>query len=296
MPEFNKVVILSNTIEDPYINNKAKLSAKFNATSDYQYINVIGNKQFTLSSGVERITVADAIYRILLDKSVAFEKIDKLNILHAGLCKFIDYDKLLLPRKGEGYINVYAPNAEELAIDYLNSIDRKSEVILQKGNVTLFLSSGQKTFLKIVAYLLSAIEQNSIIFVDEPENFLHPNIEVELVQILHDLLESTKSVAIIATHSSFFAREISSKYISVFKRSGDQYRKIITKPPIETFANDLDTIANFTFGDFDREKLFERVLRDAYPDKQNLETVPESERHNLSLEMLMYLFNEEMVD
>ncbi|WP_369887280.1 AAA family ATPase [Klebsiella pneumoniae] len=66
--------------------------------------------------------------------------------------------------------------------------------------------------------MLSSIQNNSIILIDEIENFLHPNLIISLISSLSDLLISTNSICLIATHSLYVAREIPRSGVHIFER------------------------------------------------------------------------------
>ena len=91
-----------------------------------------------------------------------------------------------------------------------------------KNQLIPFLSSGQETFVNLIINILALIKPNSLILIDEPENTLHPNIEIDFISILQDILnyEDFDSFAIIATHSATIVREVPESFVRVIKFDG----------------------------------------------------------------------------
>lgn len=122
------------------------------------------------------------------------------------------------------------------------------------------LSSGQETFVNLIINILALIKPNSLILIDEPENTLHPNIEIDFISILQDILsdEDFDSFAIIATHSPTIVREVPESFVRVIKFDGSR-QPLIDSPSIKTFGADIGTITNYVFDDiFKEDKPFEK--------------------------------------
>ena len=65
-----------------------------------------------------------------------------------------------------------------------------SGVIFIKDNEVVKLSSGQRLFFYIVINLVGEIKKDSLIVIDEPELFLHPNLEIVFISLLKKVLEA----------------------------------------------------------------------------------------------------------
>lgn len=88
-------------------------------------------------------------------------------------------------------------------------------------------SSGEFHFLFNLINILSQIEQNSLILVDEPEISLHPEWQCRYVNILHTILSNYKSChLIIASHSHFLASDLPIKSSTITRVTNDN--KLIT--------------------------------------------------------------------
>lgn len=128
-----------------------------------------------------------------------------------------------------------------------------------KARVERF-SSGQITFVLLAMDVISQIKQNSLLLLDEPELFLHPNLETAFMRMLRTLLQLFESYAIIATHSIFMVREVPAKCVRVFAPS-EITGVSISVPSIETFGADIADIANLVFDNIAATKPHEEWLK-----------------------------------
>lgn len=158
--------------------------------------------------------------------------------------------------KNELFISVSAENAQFLNFELLSKhIVSRQGVVFVKNGLIQELSSGQRLFTYLVINVLGAIKRNSLILIDEPELFLHPSLEIQLVEMLKQILNSFNSRAILATHSVSTVREIPSDCVHVLERASDHL--IIKQPPFQTFGGDIQRIASYVFGDKSVSKPFE---------------------------------------
>jgi hypothetical protein len=135
-----------------------------------------------------------------------------------------------------------------------------SGVVFIKGERPQELSSGQRLFTYLVINILGAVKRNSLVLIDEPELFLHPSLEVQLIEMLKQILHSFNSRAILATHSLSTVREVPADCVHVMERTEDGL--VIKTPPFQTFGGDVQRIASYVFGDHSVSKPFERWIRD----------------------------------
>jgi len=167
----------------------------------------------------------------------------------------------------ERYISIHLDQILNLNIPAI-----EENCILQEG-VTFFsgqeklkLSSGQRLFSFIVINILGAIRRDSLILIDEPELFLHPNLEIQFIQMLKEILVNFNSKALIATHSVVTVREIPSECVHVMQKTEDGLK--INHPPFQTFGGDVQRITSYVFGDNAVSKPFEAWIAsmvDKYP-------------------------------
>lgn len=149
------------------------------------------------------------------------------------------------------------------------------------------LSSGQVAFLKFAVQACTFIENGTLVLLDEPETHLHPNFISDFVRLLDQLLEATGSLAIIATHSAYFVREVPSEQVSIITSSDNSID--ILKPRLKTFGANVGAISYFIFEDEIANNLIEK-LRDQFPDNKDLQIEKLNElRDSLSSDVLMHL-------
>ncbi|MDO6505548.1 AAA family ATPase [Colwellia sp. 4_MG-2023] len=148
------------------------------------------------------------------------------------------------------------------------------------------LSSGQLTFFKFALQCCLYIENGTLILLDEPETHLHPNFIGEFVEMLDFLLEKTGSVAIVATHSAYFVREVSGEQVHVFKESDNGHISIL-KPRLKTFGADIDSISQFVFNEDIENRLTDKIYQKVKG--QSFEQVEALLGNELSMSALMEL-------
>jgi hypothetical protein len=162
----------------------------------------------------------------------------------------------LIVDDGDIYIRVSKLLLTHVSVEKLNQLaDSAKGILFVKGNQLVELSSGQRLFSYIVVNILGSIRNNSLVIIDEPELFLHPNLEITLISLLKDVLKRFASKAIVATHSLVTVREIPAKCVHVFRII--EGRREVVRPPFETFGCDVQRISSYVFGDRSVSKPFE---------------------------------------
>lgn len=150
------------------------------------------------------------------------------------------------------------------------------------------LSSGQLAFMKFLVQACLFVENGTLVLLDEPETHLHPNFISKFVRVLDRLLKLTGSIAIIATHSAYFVREVPRTQVLVFKEAPDG-QITIQNPRLKTFGADIGSISYFVFEDEITNALVEDLLANfpvKHQDRINILKELESE---LSADVVMYL-------
>lgn len=112
-------------------------------------------------------------------------------------------------------------------------------------------NSSAKLRSKIYTYMIPAIiselDEESLLILDEPELYLHPELEVGLINMLKYILDETKSFSIIATHSSILTREVERNAVTILRK--EQGNTKVFKPSIETYGESIDVIISEVFDD-----------------------------------------------
>lgn len=242
-----------------------KYKKKTNRINEYAYLgykdqhdkfNLDWPKQFSAESVVNIIDE---------DKSTAWYRVPRIKLLMDTLKITLDFDELVLIKEdgSELIIDSDITMEDVFSENFLNittaSIDTKSGLIFRKEGNDLNLSSGQVMYTYIIPGLISEIVEESLIILDEPEIYLHPALEIGLIRMIKYLLKSTKSYAVIATHSPVIAREIHREQINVISRNNGLSSN--NKPVVETYGESLDQIIGEVFADNYETKPYESELK-----------------------------------
>lgn len=178
-----------------------------------------------------------------------------------SLMKSMPIDNLVIASSnGEVYlIRDLVKGGEEQRLERWASIDANSEPKLLLSGKPYPLSSGQLTFLKFSLLCSLYIENGSFVLIDEPETHLHPNLISDFVLLLDDILESTGSYAIIATHSAYFVREVPKDQVHVFLTREREIISIVN-PRLNTFGAPVDSISKFVFEEDTEAGLTSKII------------------------------------
>lgn len=166
----------------------------------------------------------------------------------------IDFDTLAFTTNDKGLIEIDETFRKKPATEKRNINFRAGITFLKEGKAKN-LSSGQIIYSYIIPALVAEIEQECLIIIDEPELYLHPNMEVALIEMLKLLLQQTNSYAIIATHSAVMAREVDKEAVSILRRT--EAKTTVSQPSIETFGGAIDLIIGTVFNDYKMPKPYQ---------------------------------------
>lgn len=127
------------------------------------------------------------------------------------------------------------------------------------------LSSGHKVVLLIITCCVDKIEEKSIVFMDEPENHLHPPLLSALIRALCNLLIDRNGVAILSTHSPVVLQEVPSSCVWTLRRCGGQM--IPERLDVQTFGSSISQLTNEVFGLEVTDSGFHKMLAEAVREK-----------------------------
>ncbi|MCX6130154.1 MAG: AAA family ATPase [Proteobacteria bacterium] len=187
-------------------------------------------------------------------------------------------------------LSTWMRRAEGKRLSAAGAVDHSRDLIfLDAEDKQRELSLGQAAFLNFALTALANAGPASVLLIDEPENFLHPNLISRFMRVLHKILEGTQSIAIVATHSPFVVREVQSAQVHVIRPLQDESVVQVAQPRLQTLGANVAAIADEVFRDDLPEHLFELLLQQA-----NLNSLPFSEvlehyAKELSIEALMLL-------
>ena len=138
------------------------------------------------------------------------------------------------------------PNFQDAGIR--DVIDIKDQKTFENTASEIFrkLSSGHKIVLLTITRLVEALQERSLVLIDEPEAHLHPPLLSAFTRTLSDLLIQTNSVAIVATHSPVVLQEVPKSCVWKLRRVGEQ--AVAERLTIESFGENVGTLTNEIFG------------------------------------------------
>lgn len=275
-PLFNKLIVVSySPFESFYTNRELSelLSAKYGvgdgvnmkdnplSIDDYTYIGFRNSDgQFDRSRPIS-FSAKSIINAINYDRDVAWWAeggAGKIKTIFSTLSLSMNFDTIRFKTIRGKNIDV-TMDGEKIEFD-----DENEEINYQAG-VTFInkgdevkLSSGQQIYSFMIPSIVSEIQDETLVIIDEPELYLHPALEVGLIEMLKSILIQTKSYAIIATHSALIAREVQSKCVNVLKEA--TYGTMIDKPNIETYGESLEEIIGEIFDDYSLKKPYQREI------------------------------------
>lgn len=279
----DNLVDMSGKYKRPMINRILAIGTPGETTNTFPYRKKgqkIDYKLLTLtrkSRGKYSESIGERLAQLARNKGM-IGKTSRWSLFKNSLGKVFDVDKLVIKiKKEEGIengfwkiIDLENGYSEEHNLKILGNIDRNCEPLYLENNNFYPLSSGQLTFFKFALLCCLYIENGTYVLMDEPETHLHPNLISDFVFLLDEILENTGSLAIIATHSPYFVREVSREQVHIFKSSrveidefeiGSEKNITIVSPRLKTFGADVDSISQFVFDEDIKNRLSESLLK-----------------------------------
>jgi predicted ATPase len=197
-----------------------------------------------------------------------------------------------LPHGRYSPLAAFVPAGEQAKLDRIGAVDVSRPLLfLHSDKERRKLSLGQDVFVSFALHAISQSGPASVFLVDEPENFLHPNLISRFMRLLNRILQRTKSIGIVATHSPFVVREVERSQVHVLPPSQEDGRisTVVEHPRLQTFGASVSSISDHIFGDDLLEHLHVELLN-----KVSLQDLPEEAwvdalKDHLSLDALMLL-------
>jgi predicted ATPase len=159
------------------------------------------------------------------------------------------------------------------------------------------LSSGHKIIILTVTKLIQKVEEKTLVFLDEPEEHLHPPLLASFVRALSELLIDRNGVAIIATHSPVILQEVPNKCVWKLRRNGEVAKA--ERLQIESFGGSIEELTSEVFGLEVTHSGYHKFLEQAVEKYGNYETIINEFNGQLGMEAkdllktLIMLKNEE---
>jgi energy-coupling factor transporter ATP-binding protein EcfA2 len=235
----------------------------------------------------------------LVRSEESIKKQNRWELFCKALENILDLDELVIPLNSEliasrRYVKKIANNyyiglkniallREQESLEIWAAISDNAKPLFLKNDKVFPLSSGQISFYLFSLQACLMIENATLVLLDEPETHLHPNLISDFVVLLDRLLELTGSIAIVATHSAYFIRELPRSQVHVMKEIDNHIE--INQPRLKTFGADVGAISYFVFEDEITNRLIKKVKKSL---EENQSSYKELE-DELSLEAIMHL-------
>ena len=186
--------------------------------------------------------------------------------------------------KNKEFLNEYRIIKLLMELDLISSPDL---IIVKKDDFSLeFASYGELHILYTFLSILSSIEDNSLILLDEPEISLHPNWQIRYIKLLEEIFcDYSTCHFIIATHSHFMVSDLKSDNSSIIALRYDKNNKDIKIERIEqdTFALSAENILYSIFQT--------RTVNNYYLDKDLSEILSLIMEKNTDIKKVKDLYN-----
>ena len=200
------------------------------------------NQQFhKLNTAFSNLNFEKLFKDILINSSRNF---DRISFFQEEVKKVLRCDHVIIKVGGIEYLG--EKNNSFLNERFLKNVS----VEFYNNNQKLILSSGQSTYVNLLCLILSNIEINDILFLDEVDAFFHPRLCSDFIQSLNSILKRTNSIAFFITHSVFTAREVITPNVFHFSAHEDldgSKKIFIKKPTFNTFGASIDRLADYLF-------------------------------------------------
>ncbi|WP_164091192.1 AAA family ATPase [Aeromonas dhakensis] len=283
---YTKDQVIKKIEENKTPQKNIKIKRKRLNVNEFAYIG-FKNDAGCFDIGTPKITTINSLIKIAEYDNENGWWSDKTRIeqLLGTLKTCINFDRIEIKTKNSDPIII--KNGIYNKIKTLKPEDCELQFI--KDDQVIPLSSGQIIYSYMIPAIVAEIEDESILLIDEPELYLHPNLEIELLNMLKSLLTETSSFAIIATHSSLIAREIKSECIHILQK--DEQSTIIKKPNIETYGESLESIIDEIFDDKNISKVYEADLDKLIKNHDDIMDIIETKQKEIGNNALAYLLS-----
>ncbi|UCJ16930.1 ATP-binding protein [Pseudomonas sp. MM211] len=173
---------------------------------------------------------------------------------------------------GNSWVFINQMSGEQRSLDILGTIDtsREPSFLNTDSMRVIDLSSGQRSMFHFALHFLTLAGEGTLLLIDEPETYLHPNLVSDYMMLLYRILERTSSVAIIATHSAYVVREVPNHCVHILERK--ELGASISRPYLQTLGANVAEISLAVFGDSTvdayHRKISETIARTNMPFEQ----------------------------
>lgn len=163
-----------------------------------------------------------------------------------------------------------------LEIEDKHAFEQRAGALFKK------FSSGHKIVLLTITRLVEALQERSLVLLDEPEAHLHPPLLSAFVRALSDLLIKQNAVAIIATHSPVVLQEVPKSCCWKLHRTGAHVS--VERLESESFGENVGSLTQEVFGLEVTDSGFHKLLKNSLLHYDNYDDIVASFSNQLGLE------------
>ena len=174
------------------------------------------------------------------------------------------------------------PIFQEANVAGIIDIEDREELKETASQIFRKLSSGHKIVLLTITRLIEAVEERSLVIIDEPEAHLHPPLLSAFVRVVSELLIQRNGVAIIATHSPVVLQEVPMRCAYRLRRTGAE--ATVERLERESFGENVGELTQEIFGLEVTYSGFHKLLKDAISESDNYDDIIESFNGELGME------------
>lgn len=240
--------------------------------TQYKFVGLVKNKS---------IKSRDTLTEEFVECSFSFYQNSSKMRLWKDTIKILESDNTFVEQEIDTWISEPIKKSwlEELkGVEELD-VESRKDILREKHRQRVFplfsrLSSGHKIILLTIANLIDLVEEKTIVFLDEPEEHLHPPLVAAFIKALSNLLIYRNGVGIIATHSPVIVQEVPKKCVWILKRAGEYL--IPRRPEIETYGENLGELTTEIFryevsnSGFHKELLDVVEISDSYEEAKEI--------------------------
>lgn len=175
---------------------------------------------------------------------------------------------------------------EQASLEKFATVDFDTDIAFLDENGKEFpLSSGHRVFLKFAISILSFIDLGTLVIIDEPETHLHPNLVCDFMNLLYTVLQATKSVALVATHSVYVIREVPTHCAHVY-RIDESKTPSESSVYLRTLGANIENISQAVFSDSNAKKFHMKIAKSLAREQKTINEIIEEYSHIASPELL----------
>lgn len=141
------------------------------------------------------------------------------------------------------------------------------------------MSAGHKVTLSILTRCIANLAEKTIVFIDEPENHLHPPLLSTLIRSLSKILNKRNGVGIVSTHSPIILQEIPKSCVWNLYRVNDSL--FAERVDDETFGANIGVLTNSVFSFEIKNTGFNSYLKEVVDESNSFDDVMEKFEYQL---------------